>query len=82
LEKELLRRKVGRPPVRLEVQDDISEEMLELLTRELDIRDKEVFRLPAPLDLTGLFSLADVDRDDLSYPNFLPITHPHLAKVE
>ena len=50
LEKELLRRKVGRPPVRLEVQDDISAEMLELLTRELDIRDKEVFRLPAPLD--------------------------------
>lgn len=82
LEKELLRRKVGRPPVRLEVQDDISGEMLELLTRELDIRDKEVFRLPAPLDLTGLFSLADVDRDDLSYPNFLPITHPHLAEVE
>ena len=82
LEKELLRRKVGRPPVRLEVQDDISAEMLELLTRELDIRDKEVFRLPAPLDLTGLFSLADVDRDDLSYPNFLPITHPHLAEVE
>lgn len=82
LEKELLRRKVGRPPVRLEVQDDISAEMLELLTLELDIRDKEVFRLPAPLDLTGLFSLADVDRDDLSYPNFLPITHPHLAEVE
>lgn len=82
LEKELLRRKVGRPPVRLEVQDDISAEMLELLTRELDIRDKEVFRLPAPLDLTGLFSLADVDHDDLSYPNFLPITHPHLAEVE
>ena len=82
LEKELLRRKVGRPPVRLEVQDDISAEMLELLTRELDIRDKEVFRLPAPLDLTGLFSLADVDRDDLSYPNVLPITHPHLAEVE
>ncbi|MES6833912.1 RNA degradosome polyphosphate kinase [Cutibacterium acnes] len=82
LEKELLRRKVGRPPVRLEVQDDISAVMLELLTRELDIRDKEVFRLPAPLDLTGLFSLADVDRDDLSYPNFLPITHPHLAEVE
>lgn len=82
LEKELLRRKVGRPPVRLEVQDDIFAEMLELLTRELDIRDKEVFRLPAPLDLTGLFSLADVDRDDLSYPNFLPITHPHLAEVE
>lgn len=82
LEKELLRRKVGRPPVRLEVQDDIRDDMLDLLTRELDVAEQEVFRLPAPLDLTALFSLSAVDRDDLSYPNFLPITHPHLAEVE
>ncbi|MDN6442852.1 MAG: polyphosphate kinase 1, partial [Acidipropionibacterium jensenii] len=82
LEKELLRREVGRPPVRLEVQDDIQDDMLELLTRELGVSEREVFRLPAPLDLTGLFSLGDVDRDDLKYPNFLPITHPHLAEVE
>lgn len=82
LEKELLRRKVGRPPVRLEVQDDIDDKMLELLKTELDVSAKEVFRLPAPLDLRGLFSLADVDRDDLKYPNFLPVTHPDLAEVE
>ncbi len=82
LEKELLRREVGRPPVRLEVQDDIQDDMLELLTRELGVSEREVFRLPAPLDLTGLFSLGAVDRDDLTYPNFLPITHPHLAEVE
>ncbi|GAA1395640.1 RNA degradosome polyphosphate kinase [Luteococcus peritonei] len=82
LEKELLRRKVGRPPVRLEVADDIDETMLELLMGELDVHEKEVFKLPAPLDLTGLFSLAGVDRDDLKYPNFLPITHPDLAEVE
>ena len=31
LEKELLRRRVGRPPVRLEVEDDIDPKMLELL---------------------------------------------------
>jgi len=82
LERELLRRKVGRPPVRLEVQTDIDEKMLELLMSELDVTGKEVFRLPAPLDLRGLFSLADVDRDNLKYPNFLPKTHPHLAEVE
>lgn len=82
LEKELLRRKVGRPPVRLEVEDDIQADMLDLLMRELDITEHEVFKLPTPLDLTGLFALGDVDRDDLSYPNFLPITHPHLAEVE
>ncbi len=82
LEKELLRSKIGRPPVRLEVEDDIDDDMLALLREELDVSEKEVFRLPAPLDLTGLFSLAAVDRDDLKSPNFLPITHPHLAGVE
>ena len=82
LEKELLRRKVGRPPVRLEVQDDIDEAMLALLCKQLDVSDKEVFSLKAPLDLTALFSIADVDRDDLKYPNFRPITHTHLAEVE
>ncbi len=82
LEKELLRRKVGRPPVRLEVEDDIDERMLRLLISELDISDKEVFRIPSPLDLTGLFSIAALDREALSYPAFLPKTHPELAEVE
>ena len=82
LEKELLRRKVGRPPVRLEVEETVSDELMELLAGELDISEREIFRLPAPLDLTGLFDLADVDREDLKYPNFLPKTHPDLAPVE
>jgi len=82
LEKELLRRRVGRPPVRLEVEDDIDPKMLELLISELDISEREVFRLPGPLDLRGLFSLAGIDRAELKYPAFLPSTHPHLAEVE
>ena len=76
LEKELLRRRVGRPPVRLEVEDDIDPKMLELLISELDISEREVFHLPGPLDLRGLFSLADIDRAELKYPAFLPSTHP------
>ncbi len=82
LEKELLRRKIGRPPVRLEVEDDIDPKLLELLISELDISEKEVFLLPGPLDLGGLFSLTEVDRAELKYPAFLPSTHPHLAEVE
>ncbi|GAA4891223.1 RNA degradosome polyphosphate kinase [Tessaracoccus lubricantis] len=82
LEKELLRRKVGRPPVRLEVEEDIDQQMLDTLISELDIKANEVYRLPAPLDLTGLFALGDSRREDLKYPNFLPITHPDLAEVE
>ena len=78
LEKELLSRKVGRSPVRLEVEETINDEMLDLLTSELDISEKEVFKLPAPLDLTGLFALTGVERENLSYPGFLPKTHPDL----
>ena len=82
LEKELLRRRIGRPPVRLEVEDDMDPRMLELLISELDISEKEVFHVPGPLDLRGLFSLADIDRAELKYPVFVPKTHPHLAEVE
>ncbi|GAA3654137.1 RNA degradosome polyphosphate kinase [Nocardioides ginsengisoli] len=81
LEKELLRRKFG-PPVRLEVEESISRSVLELLVSELDIDEREVFRLPGPLDLRGLHSIADLPRDDLKYPSFVPITHPRLAEVE
>ena len=82
LETELLRRRTGRPPVRLEVEKDIDDEMLEMLVRQLNVTEREIFRLRAPLDLTGLFTIADVEREDLKYPNFLPKTHPHLAEVE
>ena len=81
LEKELTRRRFG-PPVRLEVAEDMPERVLELLTRELGVHTNEVFRLPTPLDLTGLFLLADLDRSDLKDPPFVPSTHPDLAPTE
>lgn len=80
LEKELLRSRVGRPPVRLEVEDDIDDDLLRTLLEELDITEREVFRLPAPLDYTGLEHIRKVDREDLKYANFLPKTHPELAQ--
>ena len=55
---------------------------LDLIVAELDISSKEVFELPAPLDLSGLFAVAAIDREDLQYPPFLPKTHPDLAEVE
>ena len=82
LERELLRRKVGRPPVRLEIEQGVDAALRAVLVRELDISDREVFEVAAPLDLTGLFQLGAVDREDLSYPSFLPKTHPDLAEVE
>ena len=81
LEKELLRRRFG-PPVRLEVEDSISPHVLDLLISELGITPEEVFRLPGPLDLRGLHNIADLNREDLKYPAFVPSTHPLLAEVE
>ena len=41
-----------------------------------------MFRLPGPLDLRGLHGIADLGREDLKYPAFVPTTHPRLAEVE
>lgn len=81
LEKELMRRRFG-PPVRLEVEETIAPDVLDLLVRELKISDDEVYPLPGPLDLTGLFAIAGLDRPELKFPKFVAGTHRDLAEVE
>lgn len=81
LEKELLRRRFG-PPVRLEVEESITPQVLDLLVSELGISTDEVFRLSGPLDLRGLHDIADLAREELKYPAFVPTTHHRLAEVE
>ncbi|MGV9194570.1 RNA degradosome polyphosphate kinase [Microbacterium sp. MC2] len=73
LEAELLRRRFG-PPIRLEITEDMDEVTLDLLLNELDITEQEVYRLPGPLDLRGLFDLARIDRPELRYPAHVPRT--------
>ncbi|MGN8551277.1 UNVERIFIED_CONTAM: RNA degradosome polyphosphate kinase [Microbacterium sp. SLM126] len=72
LEAELLRRRFG-PPIRLEITDDMDDLTLDLLIRELDITAQEVYRLPGPLDLRGLFDLR-IDRPDLKFKPHVPTT--------
>jgi polyphosphate kinase len=81
LEKELLRRRFG-PPVRLEVANDINPQVLELLIRELDIQEEDVYRLPSPLDLTGLFEIASIKRPELHFTPHQVITNRFLKPVE
>ncbi|NUR87696.1 MAG: RNA degradosome polyphosphate kinase [Nonomuraea sp.] len=71
LEKELQRRRFG-PPVRLEVEDTITQEVLDLLVEELELAPHEIYRVSGPLDLSGLHSIADLDRGELSYRPFVP----------
>ena len=81
LEQELLRRRFG-PPVRLEVEESIDPDVLDLLVSELGIRDDEVFHLRGPLDLRSLSQVAELDRPELHYEPFVAGTHEHLAEVE
>ena len=81
LERELMRRRFG-PPVRLEVEASIDPYVLEMLTSELDITEKEVFPIPGPLDLTGLWALVNLDRQDLKQPVYVSHTSRVLAEVE
>ncbi|MEZ5209650.1 MULTISPECIES: RNA degradosome polyphosphate kinase [unclassified Gordonia (in: high G+C Gram-positive bacteria)] len=81
LERELARRRFGSP-VRLEVGDDMSEHMLELLLRELDVDPADVIATPGLLDLTSLFEVYGVDRPALKEPAFVPKTHPAFGERE
>ncbi len=81
LEKELLQRRFG-PPIRLEITDDMDPVTLELLMRELEITEQDVYRLPAPLDLSRLFEFGKLDRPALRYPAQLPTTASQLLQSE
>ncbi|GAA1304408.1 RNA degradosome polyphosphate kinase [Pseudonocardia xinjiangensis] len=81
LERELARRRFG-PPVRLEVTDTMSEHVLELLLRELDVHPGDVVTVPGLLDLTSLWAVHGVDRPDLKDEPFVPATHPAFADRE
>ena len=81
MEKELLRRRFG-PPIRLEISDETSPFLSQLLAGQLRVSADEVYRLPAPLDATVLFELGGIDRPDLKYRPFIPTTNRQIAEVE
>jgi polyphosphate kinase len=81
LEKELLRRRFG-PPVRLEVAEDIDPQVLELLQRELSVKDYDVFHLPEPLDLKSLSALAFLPIPELRFEPHAITTNRYLEADE
>ncbi len=81
LERELARRRFGSP-VRLEVADDMTENMLELLLRELDVNPGDVIEVPGLLDLSSLWQIYGVDRPQLKDPPFVPATPPAFGERE
>jgi polyphosphate kinase len=81
LERGLSRRRFG-PPIRLEIDESMDSVTLDLLIRELDITDQEVYRLTEPLNLAGLFEISGIKRPDLHFAPHVPHTNARIAGTE
>lgn len=79
VELELRRRRFGRA-VRLEIDHDMSVEIRDLLKRELDVDDEDIYPQAGPLDLRGLWAVHALDRPDLKDPVWVPVTDARLAR--
>ena len=81
LERGLSRRRFG-PPIRLEIDNSMDSVTLDLLLRELDITEQEVYRLPEPLNLAGLAEISGIKRPDLRFPPHVPATNARIVPTE
>jgi polyphosphate kinase len=81
VEMEVRRRRFGRA-VRLEIDTSMSAEVCELLARELDVADEDVYQRAGPLDLGGLWAVHSLDRPDLKDPPWKPVTPPRLDAAD
>lgn len=78
IESELTQRRFGRV-VRLEIHPDMPDDVLDLLLREMDATEDDVYRVDGPLDLAGLWGLLDLDRPELKFDVFNGVTPQRLA---
>ena len=81
VEMELRRRRFNKA-VRLEVSHDIGAEVLELLVRELELTMDDVTFHRAPLDLSFLWQLLDLERPDLKDEPWPPVTSGRILAAD
>ncbi|MBN1564642.1 MAG: polyphosphate kinase 1, partial [Anaerolineae bacterium] len=74
-------RRFGRV-VRLEVQHDMPQFLLEWLKGYLNVERSDIYQLGAPLGMSQLFELTGIDVPALKDPPFLPQTPPVLRDSE
>ncbi|MGN1319409.1 MAG: RNA degradosome polyphosphate kinase [Lachnospirales bacterium] len=73
IENSIKQRKWGEP-VRLEIDSTISDSALKFLKEQLDVEDKEIYKISGCIDLTVFFALPDlVNRADLCDPPMPPV---------
>ena len=78
----LRRRRRGASVVRLEVDETMNPEVLELLRRELDLEERDVYVTQGLLDLSALWALYALDRPELKQEPWIPVTEPRLGDAD
>ncbi len=81
VEMELRRRRFKRA-VRLEVAHDVSDDLLGLLVRELELTPADVTFHRSPIDLSFLWELLELERPDLKDKPWPPVTAGRIAAAE
>jgi polyphosphate kinase len=82
VESVLRRRRRSPIVVRLEVDSSMSDEALRLLVRELRLDESDLFRVEGLLDLNGLWAIAALDRPELKFEPWTPVTPSRLVSIE
>ena len=81
IQTELRRRRRHARVVRLEVDPAMSPEVLELLTRELELQPADIYQVDALLDMGSLLVMTQLDRPDLKSEVWTPTTQPRLRGI-
>ena len=82
LEQGLRKRRVGGEVVRLEVADEMPEELVEQLTRGMEVDDFDVFQINGPLGLDDLMGLLAIDAPELKDAPFRGRTPQQLRTTQ
>jgi len=78
IESQLVRRRFGAA-VRLEAERHLDHDALDLIARELELGEDDIYLMDGPLDMTGLWALYDLDRPDLRWEPYQAVSPPAFA---
>jgi polyphosphate kinase len=82
IESVLTLRKRSGHVVRLELDTTMTDDIRELLVRELELSDDDVSIVDGPLDLSGLWGLQALDRPELKDEPWIPQTQAVLTRTD
>lgn len=82
IEQKLKKRQWGQA-IRLEVEEDVDKRLLNILKRELGIKEEDIFMIPGPLDLTFLMKMYGMEGfEHLKCSKYIPQPIPGLNEEE